>query len=396
MKTLYFDCIGGISGDMALAALLDAGAYIDALRSDLAKLDLGEFALTVERSAKSAITGNHVTVTAPPHQGHGRHLSHIIEVIDGAGYPTRVRDRAARIFTRLAEAEAVIHGTDIQKIHFHEVGAVDSIVDIVGCCLALEMLTVGHIYCSPLPLGTGFVDCAHGRMPLPAPATLELLKGIPTVPAGYEGETVTPTGAAIVSTLADGFGPCPPLILDKVGYGIGTMDFPKPNILRVWLGRQGTLGEVDSDAVAVLETSIDDMSPQFFEPVTADLFAAGALDAYITPIQMKKGRPAVLITVICAAGAADKMTEILLQSTTTLGVRVRTEQRTCLKREFRTVETSLGAIRVKLAGSKWSIEYEDVKQAAARAGTSFREAHERIWIEVADHLKQGGTGSEAK
>jgi len=399
LKVAYFDCFAGISGDMTLGALIDAGASFDLLKSELGKLslrqaqDAQEFELTLDRVTKRGISASDVTVHThhnEHHHGHGhshgRTYSEIRRIIEESELSDDVKRKSVAIFTKLGEAEAKIHNKSIEEIHFHEVGAVDAIVDIVGSCICLELLGIKKLYCSPIPTFTGMVEIAHGKFPLPAPATVEILKNAPWRELGVEGEIVTPTGAAIVATLAEGFGTMPAMSITSTGYGAGKKDFGIPNVLRVIVG--DTLLRQAQDAshdlrtgecaeVAVIETNIDDLSPQIYEIVMERLFDAGALDVYLTPIQMKKNRPATLLSVICEPGLIDKLSGIIFEETTSIGVRIDSRRRICLQREIVTVETEFGPISLKIArrdGATMNCqpEYEDCKSAAARHSVSFK------------------------
>jgi len=312
---------------------------------------------------------------------HGRNLVDILKLIDQAPLPDTVKQNSSRIFRRLAEAEGSVHGKPPEEVHFHEVGAVDSIVDIVGAALALHLLDVDRVYCSPFRLGTGSVTCAHGELPVPVPATVKLLRGCPVIQTDTVGELTTPSGAAILSTLAAGFGPMPECKIISDGYGAGTRDTPgKPNLLRVIIG-ETDLGGYDADTVSVIEANIDDMSPEYFGAITDRLLAAGALDATLAPIQMKKGRPAFLISVISPPDKAAKLQEIILRETSTFGVRTRREQRMKLQRREETVQTPYGEIRIKIGlldgeRIKAKPEYEDCVRAANSHNVSFVEVYE--------------------
>lgn len=376
MKTAYFDCFAGISGDMALAALVDAGADFEELKTRLDLLGIREFDIECSTAAKRGICATDVRVVPGHHHHghdehhHGRSYSEIVQLINASGLSERVKQQSVAIFTRLGEAEARIHGKSIDEIHFHEVGAVDAIVDIVGVCVCLELLGIDKVYSSPMPTFHGSVDCAHGRLPLPAPATMELLKGVPWRDLGIEGELVTPTGAAIVSTLAEGFGPMPAMSVDSIGHGAGKNDYGIPNVLRVFVGQREQAADEQTD-VWVVETNIDDMNPQLYDAVMERLFAAGALDVYLAPIHMKKNRPATLLCAICGPADVDRMTEVIFDETTSIGVRMSRASRACLCRETAEVDTDYGRIRVKVARRAGKVsnaqpEYEDCKAAAAK------------------------------
>jgi uncharacterized protein (TIGR00299 family) protein len=386
MRIAYFDCFSGVSGDMTLGALLACGAELgvsaEDCRADLARLNLPGWELDVQTVSRSGIGAQSVTVRQTiQDQGHGRHLSDIRAILEASDLPETVRGKALRVFSRLADAEAKIHQTTPDKIHFHEVGAIDAIVDIVGACLLLERLGIGQIHCSPLPMGHGFVECQHGTIPLPAPATLELLRGFPVYSAGVAGELVTPTGAALMTTLAQ-FGPMPTMTVAAAGYGAGKKDFGnRPNLLRVIIGEEVDTAFSGAAEVTVLEMNLDDMSPQFYEPLTERLQEAGAADVFLAPIQMKKGRPGTLLTVLAPPERAETLAGILFTETTTLGIRYQTVRRLCLDREWTTVMTEYGAIRVKVGhwqGKETNAapEYEEVKAAARRHTASVKAVHQ--------------------
>ena len=368
MKIAYFDCFAGISGDMALGALVDAGASLGDLTEELYKLDLQGYHVEAMKIVKRGISATSLGVVVDE-QHRERGFAQIRRIIEASELSDAVKARSVAIFRRLGEAEAKIHGKDIEEIHFHEVGAVDAIVDIVGVCICLDLLGIDRACASPIPTFHGSVKMAHGTLPLPAPATVELLKGAPWRELGIEGEIVTPTGAAILAELADSYGPMPAMRVESIGYGAGKKDFGIPNVLRVMVGQAvEESGEVEE--VAVMETNIDDMSPQVYDVVMDRLFAAGALDVYLTPIQMKKNRPAVLVSVICAPEDTGRMSDILFEETSTIGIRIDRRSRTCLPREFVTVETRFGSIRVKVARKGGEVvnaqpEYDDCKAAAA-------------------------------
>lgn len=372
MRIAYFDCFSGVSGDMALGALIACGMDADGLRAELAGLNLPGWRLDAQPTSLNSIGATDVTVTQMEAPGHGRHLADIEAMLAAAELADRVRQKALAVFRRLAEAEAKVHQTTPDRIHFHEVGAIDAIVDIVGVCIALERLGVEAVHCAPLPMGRGFAECAHGTIPLPAPAVVELVRGVPVYSVDEEGELVTPTGAALMTTLAARFGPMPRMTIQTVGYGAGKRRFRnRPNLLRVIIGE--TVEDAFSGApeIAVLETNLDDFSPQFYETLSERLFAEGAVDVFLAPIQMKKGRPATLLTVLAPPERAEALAGAIFTETTTLGIRFNTMRRLCLEREWVTVETAYGPIRVKVG--RWrgtettaAPEWEEVK-AAARA-----------------------------
>ena len=375
MKIAYFDCFAGISGDMTLGALLDLGVDESAFRQELAKLGDLEYTLDIRKADKDGVEATDVHVLiAESH--HHRHLKHIREIIRSGSLSPGIQERALRVFQLLAEAEGTVHGHSPEHVHFHEVGAVDAIVDIVGASILIEMLGIERVVASPLPVGHGFVQAAHGRIPLPAPATVEILKGVPVYDAGVEGELVTPTGAAIIRAIADSFGQMPPMTISRVGYGAGKTEFSFPNLLRVMLGETADAGKPPA-RTSVIETNIDDMNPEFYEFVMEKLFAAGALDVFLTPIQMKKGRPATLLTAVCPTDVTDEVARTLLAETTSFGVRITTAERRCMDRRWETVSTPYGEIRMKIGTAPGvpetaSPEYEDVRQAAEARGVPIR------------------------
>lgn len=378
MNIAYFDCFSGAGGDMIVAALMDAGADADALRKSLSALSVGGFDLAIERVTKQGIAATrfNVQLDANAKQPH-RHLRHVLEILRSSALPEGVGDKACRIFQRLAEAEAAVHGTTIDKVHFHEVGAVDAIVDVVGAILAMELLRIDRVICSPIPTGSGTVTCDHGVLPIPAPATARLLHGVPLAACDEVGELTTPTAAAVLTTLSSGFGPIPPMTLTGVGYGAGTREGrTRPNVLRVLIGvAVETNGEVDQ--IVMLETNLDDASPQVIGYCMERLLGAGALDVYTVPIQMKKQRPGVILTVLCELEKAAAMEEILFAETTTFGIRHRTMERTKLRRRFETVATPFGDIRMKIGEREGVVtaspEFEDCRAAALKHGVALRE-----------------------
>ena len=383
----YFDCFSGASGDMILAAMLDAGLGLDDLRADLEGLAVEGYRLDSTRVNKQGFAATRVDVRlaqdAP--QAH-RHLHDILTLIDKSRLDAKVKAQATRIFRRLGEAEARVHGTSIESVHFHEVGAVDAIVDIVGACIGLARLDIDRVVCSAIPTCGGTVTCAHGVLPVPAPATAVLLEGVPLASCDEPAELTTPTGAAILTTLAESFGPIPPMIWKRAGYGAGSRDgITRPNLLRVVLGT--SLSPETADCVTVLEANLDDAPAEWIGFALERLLAAGALDAYCVPITMKKSRPGVLLTVLCEPGRVVEMENILFAETTTLGIRRYTAQRSTLQRRFETVETAYGPVVMKIAsrgGAEVTAapEYEDCRRAAEAQGVALRKvmaAAEHAW-----------------
>jgi uncharacterized protein (TIGR00299 family) protein len=380
MKIAYFDCPSGISGDMTLGALVDAGVDLAALQAAIDSLALPSCKLVAEEVKRHGFRATKVTVQHEPEHAH-RHLHHITEKIDASEVLTPPqKDLAKRIFTRLGEAEAKVHGTTLRKVHFHEVGAVDSIADIVGAAVGITLLGVDRIVCSPVPTGSGFIEIEHGRVSVPAPATAELLKGIPLAPSVVASELTTPTGAAIVATVADEFGPLPPMTMQTIGLGAGDKDFKEQgNLLRLVLGEANT--SLVADQIWVLETNVDDISGEIIGHATTKLFEAGALDVYTTSIQMKKNRPGVLMTVLCAPDLLGKMEKILFRETGTLGIRRWPASRHKLQRQPHSVETQWGPIEGKLAvlgdGSlSFSPEFESCRRIATERNLPLKEVYE--------------------
>jgi len=374
----YFDCFSGASGDMTLGALVDAGVDGRAIQEAVASLGLpGEVSFEIVR--RGGFRATYARVVAPDEHAH-RHWRHIEEIIDKGKLTPRQKDLATRIFLRLGEAEARVHGVDLSKIHFHEVGAVDSIIDIIGSAVGLDLLGVDRFEASPVPPGRGSIRAAHGRMPLPAPATAEILKGVPLAESPVEMEMTTPTGAAILATVAERFGPLPALTIDAIGLGAGTREVPdQANILRLFVGTV----ELPSshDRVWMLETNLDDLPGEVVGHVMVKLMEAGALDAFVTPIQMKKNRPGVMISVLCDDAKIPAMEEILFRETTTLGVRRYPVSRHKIKRREVRVETPFGTIRGKLGilenrPPSFSPEYDDCARVAAERGVSLLEVYD--------------------
>lgn len=375
MKIAYFQCSSGISGDMCLGALIHAGINFNELKDQLSLLPLKNYDITYTTVVKNGISAGKFDVIYTEDHPH-RHLQDIKEIINNSGLNPEIKKKSIDIFTRLAAAEAIIHGTTLENIHFHEVGAVDAIIDIVGTVICLSLLNVDKIIASPLPVGHGFIKCAHGVIPLPAPATRELLKGIPQYGVDIEGELVTPTGAAIISTMADSFGQLPLMSAESYGFGAGTKEYSIPNILNVTLGRSfdefnehiHINKDTNEKKITVLETSLDDMNPEFFSYLWEIVFESGALDMYITPIYMKKGRSGSLITIICHEEKKNNLIDILMKETSSLGVRIRQEERCIAARKFLKVQTQFGDINIKIGEFSGSInfapEYEDCRKLA--------------------------------
>ena len=403
-KLIYFDCFSGISGDMALGALLDAGLAIDALRSELGKLNLEGWSIDAERGMRGYLAGTRARVHAPEQPTH-RHLADVRAIIDASGLDPQVKQRSLQVFTLLAEAEGQVHGIAPEAVHFHEVGALDAIIDIVGVVAGLALLGISQVYASPLPLGSGWVHAAHGWLPLPAPAVLNLLAaaGAPTLPDDQPGELVTPTGAVLLAGLATFRRP--PMRVNRVGYGLGMRDQERPNALRVWLGTSDLRLEASgsgletavphadplpasslqppASAVVLLETNIDDQPAEQLAYVVEQLFALGAPDVWLTPVLMKKGRPGVVLSALVHDELEEQAVLLLMRETTTLGVRRRPVERYVCERAIISVETPLGTVRLKRkswAGSDLGAapEYEDCARLAREHGIPLREVYQLI------------------
>lgn len=378
MRIAYLDCASGISGDMTLGALVDAGVELAAIQSGVDSLGLPSCRLVAETVKKRGFRATQITVEHEPEHAH-RHLHHITDMIAGSTLTEQQQQLAVAIFTRLGEAEAKAHNTTIEKVHFHEVGAVDSIADIVGAAIGWDLLGADQIVASPIPTGTGFIQIAHGRCSLPAPATAELLTGIPLADFSPEGELTTPTGAAIVATLVDRFGPLPAMTIESIGYGAGQKDFEHANLLRLIVGEAtatsstaGPLQHIESDTITLLETNLDDTSGEAIGDCCELLRDAGALDVSLTPLQMKKGRPGVALTVQCRPGEANRLAEIIFRHTSALGMRRQTVERLVLARGRTAVTTPWGEVGGVVAtlpnGSlRFTPEYEDCKEVARGA-----------------------------
>lgn len=376
MRSIYFDCFAGVSGDMTVGAQLDLGVDQESLKDQLSSLELRGYEITSRRVQRSGISATKVDVEVDLRAQPARSLTDIRSIIFASSLSDLTKSRSIAVFERLADAEACVHGTTPDKVHFHEVGAVDSIVDTVGAMIGFELLGVDRFFCSPLRVGSGLVDTEHGRLPIPAPATAELLRGTTVYAGDIEGEFVTPTGAAIVATLCEEFGALPKMTIDRVGYGAGARD-PKnfPNALRLLMGETAEDALQSSDAgVVVVETNIDDMNPQVCGFVMDRAFTLGALDVFMIPAQMKKDRPGILLTILCKPAGVETMIDLLLRETTTLGVRYYNTNRRVLQRAVETVDTEYGPVRIKVAldGARtlhFHPEYEDCARLAIESKT---------------------------
>ncbi len=394
MRIAWIEPFGGIAGDMMLAALFDVGCDVDDVVRALRTMRLPDFELRVEEGTRGSLRCLLLSVEGEDEALH-RHLSDILEMIDASTLSPRAKERAKAIFSALGEAEARAHGESVEKVHFHEVGALDSIVDIVGVAVATDLLDIDALYSSPLPLPRGTIRAAHGALPLPAPATLFLMEGMPTRPQPFEGESVTPTGAAILRGLACRFDPPPAMCIERAGVGGGTRDTETANVLRVTLGT--SIGAAESapssppselpldtpheamrmEPISVVEATIDDMNPEWFEFLDERLREAGAVDVFLQSVVMKRMRPGVLVTALCPPERAASLCAVLMTHSTTIGARFRTEMRYCLPRCERTVETEFGEVRVKevvlpSGERRWSPEYSSLSSAARAHGVSLK------------------------
>ena len=384
----YFDCFCGISGDMTLGALIDLGTPLEWLHKELSRLPLAGCHLSAKRVIRNGMTANLVTVEVED-RGQSRDFKKIRSLLENCPLSATVKFRSLDIFEKLAKAEARIHGCSVEEVHFHEVGAIDAIVDIVGTALCLEKLGIERVIASQIPLGTGFVECQHGKLPVPAPATLEILKDVPVYGTEIAHELVTPTGAAIIASVAESFGPLPPMHIEKTGYGAGQRDLKdRPNLLRIINGtpvdlKKDLRDRLQQDEIIILETCIDDMNPELFGFIMERLFADGAMDVYWIPVQMKKNRPGTMVQVLCDEACKERLIERLLTETTSLGVRYYKAGRRLLFREQYTVRTSLGEIQVKRVkdldgGVRFIPEYEVCRKIALQRKLPLRVVYDTI------------------
>ncbi|MBI1941350.1 MAG: nickel pincer cofactor biosynthesis protein LarC [Acidobacteria bacterium] len=395
MKQAYLDCSSGVSGDMFLAALLDAGLEPRRLLEELKKISLGFYEFKRTRAVRGTLVGTRVEVHVRGEQPR-RKLADLEELIGKSTLSDSVKQRSLKIFGRLAEVEGKLHNQPPAEVHFHEVGAVDSIIDIVGACVGFDLLEISELVCSPLNVGGGSVQTEHGSLPVPAPATAELLKEIPVYSSGVEGELVTPTGAAIVSTLASSFGPMPAFKIQAIGYGAGEKDFPGvANVARLFLGRKtggakAEAGLPGEELVSVIEANLDDMSPQLYGYFVDQALAAGALDVTGSAVQMKKNRPGLQVTILTTPEKSDALSQLLFEQTTTIGLRIYEARRKVLEREEVSVETPYGPVRVKVAKHEGKAvnaapEYEDCQKLANEKGVPLKQI---ILAAQAAHLQK--------
>jgi uncharacterized protein (TIGR00299 family) protein len=379
LKIAYFDCIAGASGDMILGALIDAGLTKQSLLENLSALRLPGFELKFKQVKKSSFAATKVDVIVS-NDVPERHLSDIKRIIDESDLPKIIKDQSIRIFQKLCEVEAGIHDSSPEKVHLHELGGVDTIVDVVGVLSGIAALDIKKVFSSPLPMTRGFINGAHGRIPLPAPATIALLKDVPITGSEIEAELVTPTGAVLLTSLAENFGPIPKMSIQTIGYGAGEKDLSIPNVLRLFIGEESESKNIITENLVLLETNIDDQNPEIYDYVMAKLFATGALDVYLTPIQMKKNRPATTIHVLCSSNKCQIMEEILFAETSTLGIRKQEITRHSLPREFQNVKTKYGEVKIKISKLENGLqnvapEYEDCRRLAESNNVPIKEIY---------------------
>jgi pyridinium-3,5-bisthiocarboxylic acid mononucleotide nickel chelatase len=383
MKILYYDCFSGISGDMNLGAMIDLGISPDYLRGELDKLNLTGWELIAEKDQRHGIHGTKVTVRQTRHEHVHRHLSDIKKIVDDSGLDGRTKDLSMKIFMKVALAEASVHEIPLDEVHFHEVGAIDSIIDVVGAAICFNALNIDEVLVSPVELGSGFVKCDHGILPIPAPATAEIIKGIPVKKGGVDFEATTPTGAAIIAALGNEFGQEATINIEKTAYGIGHKEHHLvPNILRVFLGEKKSGSEPGHTALH-MECNIDDMNPEFFEYISDSLFKAGASDVFLSSIMMKKGRPGVVLNVICETEKAENLKAIIFTESTSLGIRTFPFRKDTLVRKFEKVSTVYGEVTIKRSfynenEVSYKPEYDDCRRIAADNGIPLKEVYNNI------------------
>jgi len=380
MKTLYFDCFAGASGDMILGAMVGAGVDPNVLSQQLSLLNVQGFNVRFDTVNRAGLSATHAIVQTA-HEHKHRHLKDILSIISNAALPTGVKERATKIFTRLGEAEARVHNEPIEKVHFHEVGALDAIVDVVGAAISFELLGIERFLSSPLHVGSGVVEMEHGRFPIPPPAVADLLKGVPFYSTDIKGELLTPTGAAIITTVSEQYGPMPAMRCDSIGYGAGTREYESfPNALRVFVG-ETQAADSQLEKLLMIETNIDDLSPQVLGHVMDRAFELGALDCYFTSVQMKKNRPGVLLSILCEPESKQRLMQLLFSETTTLGVRTYEVERRALERSVVRVETQYGPIDVKVARLNGQVvnempEFEQCRRIARETGVPLKRVEE--------------------
>ena len=395
MKLAYFDCPAGVSGDMLLGALVDCGVSIEEIKEGLALLSIQDFEISVKRVNKSGLVSTQVEILVQD-KVKERRLAEIITVIRESRLPETIKEKGLEVFQRIGSVEARIHGLDVEKIHLHELGGLDTIIDVVGVFLGMELLKIDRVFASPLPLGSGYIQSAHGTIPLPAPATLALLEGVPVVGSEFKKELVTPTGAALLASLVQEFGIIPPMRLLKTGYGAGKRDLPIPNVLRLLLGEgiepTSSNYPFQEEKLVCLECNIDNMNPEIYSYLSECLFNTGALDVSLIPIYMKKNRPGTLVNVLCSEESAEQLIEILFSETTTLGARKYTVNRYSVERHITQVTTPYGAVNVKFSKkgeTSWNHtpEYEDCRRLASQQHIPIMKIYHAAECAAEEYLK---------
>jgi hypothetical protein len=387
MKIIGYDCFSGISGDMNLGAMIDLGIDKAYLTDELNKLNLPGWELLVQKDQRHGITGTKVTVSQTRHEHAHRHLSDIEKIIEDSALDDKTKELSVKIFMKIARAEATVHGISIDQVHFHEVGAVDSIIDVVGAAICFKALKVDAVHVSTVELGGGFVICDHGKLPVPAPATVEIIKGIPVKKGGVDFEATTPTGAAILATLGTNFNPDLAIKIEKTAYGVGQKEHQDvPNLLRVFLGETIVNQETGHDALQI-ECNIDDMNPEFYDYISDKLFKAGASDVFLSNIMMKKCRPGILMNVICETELADTVKNIIFTESTSLGIRTFRFRKDTLVRKLETIQTIYGKVTVKRSyfdtkEVSCKPEYEDCKRIAAEKEIPLKEVYNVIMAQI--------------
>jgi uncharacterized protein (TIGR00299 family) protein len=381
MKIAYFDCFSGVSGDMILGALIDAGLDIRELESELGKLKISGYRLKAEKTARNGISGTKVNVDITE-QNVKRGLKDIVGIVEQSDLDDDIKDLSKKAFKELAMVEAKIHGRDIEEIHLHEAGGLDSIIDVVGSFIGIKKLGIDAVYSSKIHVGTGFVECQHGVLPVPAPATLAMLKGIPIYSRGIEAELATPTGVCVLKTLSKSFGIMPEMKVEKIGYGAGSRELETPNLLRVYIG-EAEGGEYEEDEVIVVETNVDNMNPEILAYASESLLKQGALDVFMTPVFMKKDRPGTMVSVVTTQEKLDEILSVMFTEITTLGVRLHRLERRKLSREVVSVKTRFGEIEVKIAKIGNQIkniapEYESCKEIAVKQGIPLKNVYDEV------------------
>jgi pyridinium-3,5-bisthiocarboxylic acid mononucleotide nickel chelatase len=386
MRILYFDTFSGISGDMTLGAFINAGMKIEELREELKKIPLEGYEITAKEIKRNAISATKFDVEITKHEHIHRHIGDIYNIIDNSGLNAQVKEKSKKIFSNIALAEAKVHNMPLEKVHFHEVGAVDSIIDIIGSAICIDKFKIDKIYSSPIKVGSGgFVKTQHGNLPLPAPATAELIKNYPVTIAALPYELTTPTGAAIITTLSSGIMKANNFKVEKTGYGAGGLEIPElPNLLRIFIGE--AFEEYEQDEILLMETNIDDMNPQFYPIIMDEVFSKGALDAFLTPIIMKKGRPGILLSVIAPKEQYESIIEVIYTHSTSIGIRTQSIKREKLKREVKEFDTSMGKIKAKVIYFKdkkrIAPEFEDIKKLAIEKNISILEIQKMMENEL--------------